>query len=572
MRWDDNWGSSNKDLNLILARYNEVSERLEMYREANSVQSGGEGHIPYEFLEETVPAGYYCLVIQHLSGPRPDWIQIQNFDSRLLEHHTRHHSIGEPADSANPGLLAVGAASWDKVSEIQKFSSQGPTPDGRTKPDIVGADMGQSVTHRSGDNPEGRWPGTSQASPHVAGLAALVKQRFPDYSPPEIATFLETHAVDEGAPGEDNVWGHGFARLLASDAATPAPSPTPAVESCVEAVDADGVNDGSWNSDCESSHSDRSGHYARYYTFSLTESAEVTITLESSTDPYLYLREGAGGEGSVLCENDDYGSAVTGLSCSGISSSLDATTDSGMVASLAEGSYTIEATTYDAAATGDFTLTVTIGAATTQPTPTPTPIPVPPDYRIEDYACTADDLADLEGYSFEDENGPNAYDEGRYSGLVGNYWNSWVNEDDDAYIFCSAQQFDSVQNARWSGLNYSRIILGYGASARILYHSLAPFVSPYIGDDMLALRLYFEYEGEDNSYTAAEVRFLDSTTLTTSRVFFYFRNSDEYPDLDQAAEIARKVASRVFPVEDADSASQGANNATGKPGSLGFVK
>ena len=510
---------------------------------------------PWEWIEFTAGVtGTYCLSVRLRSGSQPSWIQLQSFTSQDLEYYSQDRSIGEPADSANAGLLAVGAALASDTSTIEDFSSRGPTLDGRTKPDIVGADNIHSAAYGEA------FPGTSQASPHVAGLAVLVKQRFPDYTPEQVASYLENHAEERGDIGADNIWGHGFARLLASDATTPAPSPTPSADSCVEMVDADSSTDGTWSSDCESSHSDRSGHYARYYTFSLTESAEVTVTLESTTDPYLYLREGVGREGSVLCENDDYGSSVTGLSCSGISSSLDTTTDSGLVASLAEGSYTIEATTYDAAATGDFTITLTTGAATTQPTPSPipspTPVPLPPDYDIKDYACTEDDLADLEGYSFEAENGPNVYDEGGYSGLIGRYWNSWVNEEADAFIFCSVEQYDSIENARWSSLNYSRIILRYGAISRILSHSLAPHVSPYVGDDMLALWLSFEYEGEDDFYTAAEVRFLDSSTLTTSRVFYYFRNSEEYPKLSQAAGIARKIESRVFPTEEDESESQ----------------
>ena len=99
----------------------------------------------------------------------------------------------------------------------------------------------------------------------------------------------------------------------------------------------------------------------------------ITITLESSTDPYLYLRGGAGRDGTVLCENDDYASEITSTLCGIIGSSLDANTDSGIVASLVEGAYTIEATTYEAGATGAFVLTVSGLAATTGPQPHPRP-------------------------------------------------------------------------------------------------------------------------------------------------------------------------------------------------------
>ena len=468
---------------------------------------------PFEWVKFTaLVSGTYCLSTKLYSGNAPAWIQLQSFTGQDIEYYTLHHSIAEPADSANAGLMAVGAAPASDTSTIEDFSSRGPTLDDRAKPDIVGADRVHSAAYRKA------FPGTSQASPHVAGLAVLVKQRFPDYSPQQIANHLKNHAEERGESGADNIWGHGFARLLASDVATPEPTATaeptstpeptttPPGDICVGTAETDGAISGSWTADCESSHPDRDGSYARYYTFSITESAAVTITLESSVDSYLYLHESTGRDGTVLCENDDYGSAVTGTLCSNIDSTLAAVMDSGMVASLAEGSYTIETTTHDAATAGDFTLTVTTATTTVQPTPTPTPVtptpvpptpaPLPPDYKIEDHSCIADDLTDLEGYSFESEIGPQSYEDGGYTGVLGNYWNRWFNEESDAFIACSAIQYDSIQNARWRGLNYSTIIQSYGASTGILYHEQAPYVSPHIGDDLLALWLAYQFEGE----------------------------------------------------------------------------
>ena len=114
----------------------------------------------------------------------------------------------------------MGAAPASDINSIERYSSQGPTTDSRVKPDIVGVRAGQSVSYRSAENPDGRWAGTSQASPHVAGLAALVKQRFPEYSPQQVATYLKNYAEARGA-APNNTWGYGFARLLASDVATP---------------------------------------------------------------------------------------------------------------------------------------------------------------------------------------------------------------------------------------------------------------------------------------------------------------------------------------------------------------
>ena len=97
-------------------------------------------------------------------------------------------SIINPAESANLGLLAVGAAPWGDVNSIESYSSRGPTPDGRVKPDVVGADCGETAISNMA------FCGTSQASPHVAGMVALVRQRFPQYTPAQVVSYLKENA------------------------------------------------------------------------------------------------------------------------------------------------------------------------------------------------------------------------------------------------------------------------------------------------------------------------------------------------------------------------------------------
>ena len=121
-----------------------------------------------------------------------------------------------PADGDNPGMLAVGAAAWYDLSAPQSYSARGPTADGRTKPDVVAADRGMSAAY-------GReFGGTSQASPHVAGMAALVKERYPDMAPHQIARYLKDQALPkpETQGGDltvpNNAWGYGLARMPSS--------------------------------------------------------------------------------------------------------------------------------------------------------------------------------------------------------------------------------------------------------------------------------------------------------------------------------------------------------------------
>ena len=142
----------------------------------------------------------------------------------------------------------------------------------------------------------------------------------------------------------------------------------PTTDSCVEPLTGDGAINDSWADDCDSEN--RSGSYARYYTFTLTEQSDVTITLESSEDTYLFLLDGHGTNGRKLHENDDH---ITSSGCTAAGNF-----DSCIAETLEPGNYTIEATTLDAATTGDFTLTLEISAASQQPTPPPPgPQPTP---------------------------------------------------------------------------------------------------------------------------------------------------------------------------------------------------
>ena len=345
LRWDDIWQGSTKDLDLELYRvfpFIGTTFRIPAILAGGvTIQDGESGDIPFEeVFYEVSSAGTYCLAVGNYSDTSPGWIQLQIWSPEELEHYTPHHSIGEPADSANPGLLAVGAADILDTSTIEEFSSQGPTPDDRVKPDIVGADKVHSAAFGE------LFSGTSQASPHVAGLAALVKQRFPDYTPHQVTNYLKSHAEARGSV-PNNTWGYGFAKLPASDAATPTPEPTPPVDSCVETVSTDGAVSDSWSSDCASES--RVGRYASYYTFTIDEPRDVAITLESEVDTYLYVREGKGTDGHIVHEDNDDDNSVFSLASS---------TDSGISETLSAGAYTIEATTVTAGETGEFTLTI----------------------------------------------------------------------------------------------------------------------------------------------------------------------------------------------------------------------
>ena len=199
LRWDDTWGGATRNLDLFLVRPDDDEITLGSI----DPQSGDDGHNPYERVSAFTR---YDIMIAHRSGSEPGWIQLLAWQGEGLTFNTPETgSTINPAESANPGMLAVGAAHWNDVSSIQSYSSRGPTPDRRIKPDVVAADCGQTA------GGSGSFCGTSQASPHVAGMAALVRQRFPGYSPAQVVSYLKENAQQRiSSPDPNDTWGHGF--------------------------------------------------------------------------------------------------------------------------------------------------------------------------------------------------------------------------------------------------------------------------------------------------------------------------------------------------------------------------
>jgi hypothetical protein len=229
LRWDDSWSGASRDFDLYL--YDTTGTVLLDFSE--NEQQGSEGQYPFEGINYVAPSsGTYSLAIRRFSGSVPSWLQLNTLTRQDLEISVASHSIGNPAESSNPGLLAVGAANWSNPSIIESFSSRGPTTDGRIKPDIVGADGGDSVTYGPGG-----FFGTSQSAPHVSGMAALVLQQFPGLSPPEIASYLKLNANPRGIV-PNNTWGYGLAQL---------PLLVPGSPTGVTAVPGDGYATVTWS-------------------------------------------------------------------------------------------------------------------------------------------------------------------------------------------------------------------------------------------------------------------------------------------------------------------------------------
>ncbi len=111
-----------------------------------------------------------------------------------------------PGDELNS--LTVGAT--DSSDVIADFSGRGPVNlNGQTyiKPDVSAPGVSVPSTYPGGGYAYGT--GTSMATPHVSGTAALILQKNPNMKPAEVKEALKSTAVDLGSSGKDNDYGSG---------------------------------------------------------------------------------------------------------------------------------------------------------------------------------------------------------------------------------------------------------------------------------------------------------------------------------------------------------------------------
>lgn len=102
------------------------------------------------------------------------------------------------------------------------------------------------------------WDGTSMATPHVSGVAALVWSNFPSKSNSDIRNALEKTAQDLGAAGRDDYYGHGLVQAKAAyDLLKGGSSCTPTTEVCGDGIDND--CDGQVDEGCSTTCTDADG-------------------------------------------------------------------------------------------------------------------------------------------------------------------------------------------------------------------------------------------------------------------------------------------------------------------------
>ncbi len=199
LSWND-WGTANQDYDLIL-----YDKNGNLLAKSEDFQSGQPGQRPIELIFYQFPkADTYLLSVQNRDGrARGDaTFDLFVYNGQIPpQFRVGANSLGTPADAR--GAFTVGAIHWSNDA-LEPYSSQGPTNDGRIKPEIVAP---SAVTNAS--YAPSIFDGTSAATPHVAGAAALTLQVFPEFSPDDVVSYLGGKAIKLGGSDMNNQFGTG---------------------------------------------------------------------------------------------------------------------------------------------------------------------------------------------------------------------------------------------------------------------------------------------------------------------------------------------------------------------------
>ena len=216
LQWNDQFAQSGNDYDLYL--FNQAETVI--LTSSLFFQTGTED--PLEFIcyfNNTGATITAKIVVERFSGASRR-LEMYSFGNISVEQY--EVSAGSVFGHAGvPGVLAVGAIDANDPGNdtIEFFSSIGPSRIDfpsvqlRDKPDITGID-GVSVTGTGGF--PSTFFGTSASAPHIAAIAALLKQAAPSATPAQIRDALTSTAVDLGPAGRDNTYGWGRADALAA--------------------------------------------------------------------------------------------------------------------------------------------------------------------------------------------------------------------------------------------------------------------------------------------------------------------------------------------------------------------
>ena len=184
LRWDHEWGASCSDYDLEL-----FGPDGSLVQASRRVQDCDDDPVEGLRVLATRSGRYSARVVAApdaaADGGEPHMLSLLLLGSpdrgERLDTFVRSGSLSQPAD--HRAVVAVGALT--ELGEVARFSSRGPTADGRAKPELV------SPTVPSETDPAGpALGGTSDAAPLVAGVVALLREALPELSREELVATL----------------------------------------------------------------------------------------------------------------------------------------------------------------------------------------------------------------------------------------------------------------------------------------------------------------------------------------------------------------------------------------------
>ena len=230
VQWSDPWGTACNDYDVYVTN----STGTTLKAASTATQDCSAGSFPIEEVDYSNPAVNDRIYVVLFSGS-PRALHVNGWGAGLsiaTNGNTSGHNAGKNTISMAAtyyGSAHLGVVPFiGMANPVETFSSDGPrkiffNPDGSDitpgnylfatnggqtllKPDITAADGVYTKT-------PGFLPffGTSAASPHAAGIAALVVQARPSYTPAQVKKAMTASALDNMAVGPDANGGYGVA-------------------------------------------------------------------------------------------------------------------------------------------------------------------------------------------------------------------------------------------------------------------------------------------------------------------------------------------------------------------------
>jgi len=203
LRWDDPFGRASHDYDVALVT-GDFPDNPELTEDNPAVlalsadlQRGAQDPLENMFFDYSDYALAYIVVRRDPATAESNTQRLFFYDNAGVVDGFRNSSgsLSLPGDAR--GAVTVGAVAWDSRG-LEGYSSRGPTSDNRVKPDVVGPD--RVTTASFGDE----FPGTSAATPHVAGAAALILSKTPSMSASALRQALERSTTSGGSTAAKN--------------------------------------------------------------------------------------------------------------------------------------------------------------------------------------------------------------------------------------------------------------------------------------------------------------------------------------------------------------------------------